>query len=142
MESKGVYKIINIINGKIYVGSASSKGGFRKRWNEHRSALKNNQHHSKHLQSAWNKYGENSFIFEIIEIVIDVNLILEREQHYLDLLKPEYNICKIAGNTLGIKLSDEHKKKISDIAKLRIGDKNPFYGKNTQMNLKVIVRTE
>lgn len=138
MSKKGIYKIVNVINGKIYIGSASSKGGLIKRWNEHKSSLKRNKHSNKHLQSAWNKYGEGSFIFEIIEIVENVEIILEREQFYLDTLLPEYNICKIAGNTLGVKLSEEHKKRISDIAKLRIGDKNPFYGKTHSENNKKI----
>jgi group I intron endonuclease len=129
MDNKGIYKIFNLVNNKIYIGSASSNGGFRKRWNEHKSDLNRNVHHNKHLQLSWNKYGSDNFKFEIIELINDTSLILEREQYYLDNLKPDYNICKIAGNTLGVKLSEEHKKKISDNAKLRIGDKNPFYGK-------------
>ncbi len=124
----GIYKIQNILNNKIYVGSASSNGGFRKRWNEHKSGLRRNKHTNKHLQSSWNKYGEESFVFEIIETCCVEN-VLEKEQYYINLLQPEYNICKIAGNTLGIKLSNNHKKQISEFAKLRVGDKNPFYGK-------------
>jgi len=116
MDNKGIYKIFNLVNNKIYIGSASSNGGFRKRWNEHKSDLNRNVHHNKHLQLSWNKYGSDNFKFEIIELINDTSLILEREQYYLDNLKPDYNICKIAGNTLGVKLSEEHKKKISDNA--------------------------
>jgi hypothetical protein len=46
----GIYKILNIVNNKFYVGSASSNGGFKKRWNEHKSGLRNGCHPNKHLQ--------------------------------------------------------------------------------------------
>lgn len=128
MNLKGVYKITNTVNDKFYIGSASSDGGFRKRWNEHKSGLRNNRHPNKYLQQSWNKYGEDAFEFEIIEVVYD-DIILGREQYYIDSLEPQYNLCKIAGNTKGRKLSDEQKKLLSDLAKLRIGDKNPYYGK-------------
>jgi group I intron endonuclease len=129
MENKGIYKIVNLINGKFYIGSASSKGGFRKRWNEHRSGLKNGVHPNKHLQRAWVKYGEDNFRFEILEKLNDTSIILEREQYYINTLQPQYNICKIAGNTLGVRLSEKHKIILSNMAKLRVGDKNSFYGK-------------
>lgn len=64
MNSKGVYKITNIKNNKIYIGSTNLS--FMVRWNKHRSALKRNKHHSIHLQNAWNKYGESCFKFDII----------------------------------------------------------------------------
>ena len=137
MENKGIYRILNTINSKIYIGSASSKGGFKKRWNEHKSALNSNNHYNKHLQLAWIKYGGENFLFEVVEIINMVNEILSREQYYLDTLKPEYNICKIAGNTLGLKLSDEAKLKMSNNAKLRIGDKAPMYGKNHNLDTKL-----
>ena len=61
----GIYKIINIINEKTYVGSTISK--FNRRWNCHKCQLRNHNHGNKYLQNAWNKYGEDKFIFEIIE---------------------------------------------------------------------------
>jgi group I intron endonuclease len=39
--------------------------------------------------------------------------LLEKENHYFKLLKPEYNICQEAGNRLGLKHSDGRKAKIS-----------------------------
>lgn len=50
-----------------------------------------------------------------------------REQYYIDLLKPEYNICLIAGSTLGKKHSESTKEKISKSIK---GKNHPFYGKH------------
>lgn len=136
---KGVYKIVNLLNGKKYIGSAASKGGIRKRWNEHISGLNNNKHHNKHLQSSWNKYGKDNFIFEILEVIEDIDSILEREQYYIDTVNPEYNKCRIAGNTIGIKLSDEHKRLISEFAKTRTGEKNPFYGKKHSEGTKKLM---
>ena len=79
----GVYKITCLSNGKFYIGS--SKNIF-KRWDNHRWSLRHNKHNNKYLQNAWNKYGENDFIFEILEFCVpDKQFILE--QKYLDELK-------------------------------------------------------
>jgi len=80
----GVYQIINIINGKIYIGSSID---IRSRWKEHKRELKKNKHHSSYLQRSWNKYGKNNFKFSIIE-ECDKEETLNREQYYLDTLKP------------------------------------------------------
>lgn len=85
----GIYKIKNIINNDCYIGSAKD---INRRWQRHKSALKHNHHENIHLQRAWNKYGEENFIFEIIE-ECDINDLLIIEQKYLD-LNPEYNIGK------------------------------------------------
>lgn len=116
-KQTGIYKITNIISGKFYVGSSAKKLGIRARIMEHKSNLKRNKHCNKYLQSAWNKHGEDSFKFDIIEVVDDKNKILEREQHYLDLLKPYnreigYNISKIAGSQLGYTHTKETKDKM------------------------------
>ncbi len=58
-----LYKIENKINGKVYAGITSN---IKRRWKEHRNTLKNNKHHNKHLQGAWNKYGTESFSFDVI----------------------------------------------------------------------------
>ena len=118
----GIYKITNLVNNKIYIGSAGTKDGFKKRWGNHKNDLNKNKHHSRHLQSAWNKYGSGNFKFEILEMVEDITKILEREQHYLDILKPwndkiGYNICKNATSSLGVTRTDEVKKKLSEAHK-------------------------
>ncbi len=135
----GIYQIRNIANGKRYVGSSID---LSTRWKKHINKLKNNKHHSILLQRAWDKYSEALFVFEILELVSRGNLtkkefrapLLAREQHYKDLYKsydPEYgyDICKIAGNTLGCswKLSEETKIKMSEA---RMGNKNPNFGGN------------
>lgn len=88
INSAGVYMIKNILNGKRYVGSSSN---LRRRLCSHLSKLNNNTHTNKHLQSAYNKYGQKSFQFIILEYCENVrDTILYLEQKYLD-LKPEYN---------------------------------------------------
>jgi group I intron endonuclease len=83
----GIYKITNKINNNSYFGSSKD---IERRWLTHKNQLKNNNHHNLHLQRSWNKYGDNNFIFEIVEQCCE-NILFETEQKYLD-LHPEYNI--------------------------------------------------
>lgn len=105
----GIYKIRNISNDECYIGSAVN---FNKRWQLHLYELNNNCHHSLHMQRAWNKYSQKSFRFEIIE-KCEKTVLIEREQYYLDYLKPEYNICRQAKTRLGLKCSKETRKRMS-----------------------------
>lgn len=114
MINSGIYIIVCLITNKMYVGSALC---FKYRWSKHLRELRNNIHHSSRLQNAWNKYGEENFIFEIIEKCCREKLI-EREQFYIDELYSFYNICKTAGSKLGVKLS---KKSIEQRTKSRGG---------------------
>lgn len=109
LSKSGIYQIRNTVNGKIYVGSAKI---LKRRWSTHRECLRKNKHHSRHLQSAWNKHGEAVFVFEPL-ITCAPSMMLWYEQQFLDQLKPEYNISPTAGNCLGVVCSDEKKAKIS-----------------------------
>ena len=101
---------MNLVNGKRYVGSAVN---IRGRWDVHRNLLTRGKHHSIHLQRAWNKHGSDCFQFRIIEQCFVFALIF-REQHYIDKLKPEYNMAPQAGNSLGVKLGPEARAKITE----------------------------
>ncbi len=109
----GIYIILNKINQKCYIGSASK---LKNRISDHFSMLKTNTHHSKHLQRSYNKYGKDNFIHFVLERVEPKDLI-SREQYWMDILKPEYNMNPIARNSFGIKRSKETCKKIG-LAKL------------------------
>jgi group I intron endonuclease len=129
----GIYKITNLTNGKVYIGSAVNIEG---RWSAHKSLLEGGKHHSRYFQNAWNKYGDQSFQFEILEKVENKEDLIAREQHYLDFYQSYeqskgYNICLIAGSSLGVRFSNEVKKKLSDIQKEigHKGENNEFYGK-------------
>lgn len=108
-----IYKIENLKNGKIYIGSTTN---YPRRKKRHWDDLRHNKHHSLPLQRSWNKYGEGSFTISKIEkgLFIDKETLLKREQFYMDTLLPEYNVCKKAGSQLGSKRSDEFKKRCSD----------------------------
>jgi group I intron endonuclease len=113
----GIYEIKNTLNNHRYVGSSVN---IPKRFGEHRSTLRNNNHHSNYLQKAWNKYGEQHFEFNILEVCEPIkDTLLFLEQKYLD-LNPEYNICKNARNTQGVVFTQERKDKIGFATKHRI----------------------
>lgn len=67
MKAPVIYKIRNVVNGKFYVGSTMDT---RERFRTHRKRLRTGKHHSKHLQAAWTKYGEDCFVFEVVESVL------------------------------------------------------------------------
>ena len=69
MKVQGIYQIRNKNNGKVYIGQVYATKGANRRWLEHRAALRKGNHYNPHLQSAWNKYGEVNFSFEILEVV-------------------------------------------------------------------------
>ena len=58
MDKSGIYLITNLINNKVYVGSAAN---ILKRWNDHIRTLKGNKHPNIFIQRSWNKYGEEVF---------------------------------------------------------------------------------
>lgn len=78
-DGPGVYQIYNTKTNKRYIGSSLH---VRKRWTQHLHLLRNGKHHSKHLQSAWNKYGEQSFVFECLEYC-DPEMVLQLEHKYI-----------------------------------------------------------
>lgn len=106
----GIYQITNIKNGKRYIGSAKNVPA---RKNTHFSALRKGMHHNPHLQAAWGKYGEAAFSFCCLERC-DVEYLLIREQHWLDMVTPEYNILRVAGRPIGHVVSEETRRKISE----------------------------
>lgn len=91
----GIYQIVNKINGKVYIGGTID---LRERFANHISELRNNRHHSIYLQRAYNKYGVESFYFEILDLCeSDWNIIEQLEQKY-------FNLCKdiFVSNTYNI----------------------------------------
>jgi group I intron endonuclease len=139
----GIYKIENIKNHKCYYGSAVD---VVRRWRGHKSDLSNNIHHSLHLQRAWLKYGEESFVWQVIEECSEEKLI-EREQFWLDTVrtrnqdqilgeidkKLSYNVCPIANSVLGFRHSEESNEK-NRVA--HTGEKNHNFGKHLSEEAK------
>ena len=128
----GIYKIININNNKVYIGSAVN---ICNRWKNHISCLNKNKHHSSKLQNSWNKHSADNFIFEIIE-ECDKEKLIEREQYYIDLYgsyKSGYNSTPKSGSNLGRKCSEETIKKMSVVL---IGNKRNAGHKHSDKTLK------
>jgi len=133
----GIYQIRNIINDKRYIGSAASIGGFDVRWGAHFRNLRHFIHVNSYLQNAWNKYGEKSFIFEILELC-KPELCLEREQYYLDAIlfascndkrfnELGYNICRKADSPMWGRKHTKVTKAV--MSKKASGNNNPMYNK-------------
>ena len=107
-----IYNIINKVNGAVYVGSSARKDP-NKRWWRHTKDLRNNVHHNRYLQRAWNKYGAISFEFKIVEDNIKNKILIKTEQSHLDYRKKNYppklnyNMCWVAGNCEGRKFSQK-----------------------------------
>ena len=87
----GVYKITNIITGDFYIGSSKN---IKHRWAHHKSPSMWKQHPNSKLYKAMASYGLDNFTFEIIEETADLK---EREQHWIEQLKPSYNNYRAKG---------------------------------------------
>lgn len=133
---QGIYCIKNLITNKSYIGQANN---IVQRWNRHKSDLNKQIHHNNHLQRAWNKYGEQNFEFEIIEIVENCDYLQDKEAYWIKHFKSidrkfGYNIreaginspiseetkLKISKANTGRKFSKEHKEKLSIAGKKRV----------------------
>ena len=114
------------INGKSYVGSSISLSS---RFNIYYSLISPKIKLNKGSSAIYRailKHGYSNFSLDIIEYC-EPSVIISREQYYMDLLKPEYNIFKIAGNRLGYKHSQETKVKIGINNR---GENHPFFCKS------------
>lgn len=143
----GIYKILNIVTGDFYIGSASVS--FTHRWKRHQYDLRKNKHCNIHLQRAWNKHGEVNFSFIILR-ECHKDVCINIEQIYLDSLNPLYNICKIANSKLNVPHTLETRKKMSNShmgkkhseehrinnSKARKGVKRPYLSNNLEWRRK------
>jgi group I intron endonuclease len=151
-KKSGIYLLHNLVNGKQYVGSTID---FKRRLYSYYSPSKLID--GRYISNSILKYGHNNFAVLILELVelndhTKINL-LNREQYYIDLLKPILNLNPIAGSSLGFKHSDETKalltslrtgKSLSEetkqlLSELFSGELNPFWGKTlTRIKLSKI----
>lgn len=110
IPQSGVYCIENTKNGKLYIGSSKN---MYQRLHVHRIYLNNKVHQNQKLQNSWNKHTEENFICYSLELC-DFDNLTQREQYWIDLLKPWYNITlKVERNIL----SEESRIKISETLK-------------------------
>ena len=109
-ESFGIYGIKNLQNNKVYVGQTGES--FQRRFWHHRWKLKDGSHDNSYLQNAWNKYGEKSFEFFIIQVVTNTDELDDLEIKFIQLYKDlnlSYNILSGGGGRRGVPMSDHAK---------------------------------
>jgi group I intron endonuclease len=119
MMISGVYQILNKINGKGYIGSAAN---IQQRRCKHLSYLRQGNHDNLHLQRAWNKYGAEAFEFSVLELC-EKRLLTLVEQIYINRFGMEnlYNICPVAGSSLGLKLGPHSEKTKERLRQANLG---------------------
>lgn len=124
-----IYKITNKNNGKIYIGKTELKNPID-RFKKHIDGLKYGYHPNKHFLAAFRKYGEDSFLFEIIEETTR-DLIDSREIYFIELyqsFKREIGYNKTLGGD-GLKANEEIRKKLS------LANKGRKHSDKSKMNM-------
>jgi len=93
-----IYQIKNKKNNKRYIGCSSR---YNDRKKHHIRSLNLNTHCNFYLQKAWNKYGQDSFEFSIIETLDSPDIMFLREEELIDNEDNLYNIAKggLGGDT-------------------------------------------
>ena len=117
MES-GIYKIVNTIDDKIYVGRSKN---VYKRVRAHKCDLRKNRHGNQYLQNSWNKYGEENFMWEVIELC-SLDIISERESYWIKELNTLDRDCgyNIEERDLQNRYTEEYKQHLSKLQKVNM----------------------
>jgi len=148
-----IYKIENLVNGKIYIGQTSLNPSRRRK--NHLNGLKKNIHYNNHLQRAFNKYGECNFKFTVLNYATDKKTLDQLEKDYINYyhcLDPHFGYnhkcggsngkhtletCnKISKTKKGVKLSLETRKKMSENHANFRGKNHPFYNKTRSLETR------
>lgn len=147
-ELAGIYAIRNLVNENMYIGQSIN---LYHRKAAHFSFLSYGTHHNVYLQRAYNFYGKDAFVFDVL-LYCEPNELTRYEQELVNKLKPKYNlrtICvdsprgttkseelkqQISKKLMGRIFTDEHRRKKSDAQR---GERNHRFGKKySQEELK------
>ena len=129
----GIYRITCTENSQIYIGSSVN---IKERWQQHLALLRGNRHSSTYLQNSYNKYGEDSFKFEVLVKLIEFNeeILRDLEWYYIEKYQPAFNTI----TPLTCDRTDEWKEKISISTKKLYTEKgyiNPRRGVGRKYNI-------
>lgn len=127
-----IYRITNMLTDDFYIGSAQS---FERRVWQHRYDLRRGAHKNPHMQASWNKYGEDAFVFEVLEEVPEGEEVFEVENKYLHAYVGVPNCFNVnrdaVGSRLGQTLSDKSRAQLSANRKGKAaGDQHYRYGQS------------
>jgi group I intron endonuclease len=142
-EFPGIYQILNLANGKRYVGQAQN---IASRIRDHRRTRNGTPGHNPYslLYRAVRKYGWHSFEWSVLERVDAVAELNRRETFWITALQccdraRGYNLCPEAGVTRGWHHSDETRARLRASASQRTGAHNSFFGKHHTKATKEII---
>ena len=128
-----VYLIKNNITNEIYIGSSSN---IQNRWHVHRNSTNYLKYPNNLLYANIHKYGIKNFEFSILE-ECSRDKLLEKEQFYMDKLKPEYNIAK-ANLTVAEAAREKYKKNRDRIVEYKRNYNKSYYNRRCLYNGKII----
>jgi group I intron endonuclease len=139
-----IYKITCEKDRRFYIGASTSPHNRRL---EHFNHLRKNKHHNIFLQRAFNKYGEESFTYEVLESFEDEEVMWRREEELIEALTNTYNMMPggIRGPRLFGKDNPKYGKPISEQqrklqSEAMSGEKHPFYGKKRPEHSELLRR--
>jgi group I intron endonuclease len=133
-----IYQITNMLSGDFYIGSAQSFA--RREW-QHRYDLRRGVHKNPHMQSSWNKYGEDAFVFEVLEELGEDEDVFAAENRYLHRHVGQHNCFNVNKDAylsrLGQTLSEESKAKLSKNRTGKAAGKNHYrYGQTVSEEVR------
>ena len=148
----GIYRWVNKVNGNTYIGSSVNLARRFRVYYDFSFLSVRIANSKSRIYSAILKHGYSNFQLEILEYCTKENAI-SREQYYIDLYKPEYNLNSTAGSRLGSIYSEESRLKMSNSAKGRKhteqsknllslvnkGINNPNFGKTHSKETKALI---
>lgn len=148
-DKTGVYCLVNLINGNIYIGSSINLS-VRMRNYLNTTFLKHKKNNNMPIIQALLKYKQDNFAVLILEYV-DIKNLIERETYYITHFLPYYNVLKQGYSSIGYKHTEATKQMLSELAKNRIhsdktkaliskalvGENNPFYNKSHSIESKL-----
>jgi group I intron endonuclease len=129
----GIYRLNNIITGKSYIGSSVNITDRLRTYYSKKTMLAKVKTTTSIIYNALLKHGYSNFTLDIVEYC-EVDMLIEREQYYFNILKPEYNILKAANSRIGSK----HSLKTRALISLKLkGVNHPFFGKTLSQETRM-----